>query len=89
MGPEVRLAMDASALVMILQILLGHREEGWPWLENYSVNFITHGRGHITVVLYLHGQLHPLLQLLAASHVTQSTVSQCTSHLTSHASSHP
>lgn len=89
MGPEVRMAMDASALVMILQILLGHREEGWPWLENYSVNFITHGRGHITVVLYLHGQLHPLLQLLAASHVAQSTVSQCTSHLTSHASSHP
>lgn len=89
MGPEVRLAMDASALVMILQILLGHREEGWPWLENYSVNFITHSRGHNTVVLYLHGQLHPLLQLLAASHVAQSTVSQCTSHLTSHASSHP
>ena len=89
MGPEVRLAMDGSALVMILQILLGHREEGWRWWENYSVNFISHGRGHSTVVIYLHGQLHPLLQLLPASHVAQSTVSQCTSHLTSHASCHP
>ena len=38
----------------------------WPWLENYPVNSITHGRGHITAVLYLHGQLHPLLQLLPA-----------------------
>lgn len=28
MAPEVRLVMDGSALVMILQILLGHREEG-------------------------------------------------------------
>lgn len=28
MAPEVRLAMNGSALVMILQILLGHREEG-------------------------------------------------------------
>ena len=28
MGPEVRLAMDGSALLMILQIPPGHREEG-------------------------------------------------------------
>lgn len=28
MCPEVSLAMDGSALVMILQILVGHREEG-------------------------------------------------------------